>query len=180
MLNQNRPPAAALWRRYVNGLDLPFVDAYLAIEGRSSANLGVQVPLLINRLRQPVTVVRSDPDPFGDEIIAGLPACTFDMHTWEGKRAYAYFAKACGEVRRFFSDHGELDPVRSIGIVMFIVESAILNEYLTWPGRDDLLCSSRKHDYAAFGLDATQASKLQLIAQQNRSALNHARRAVLR
>lgn len=180
VLNQNRPPTAALWSQYVHSLDLPFIDSYLAIEGRSAANLGVQIPLLISRVTPPVTVVRSAPDPFGDEIIAGLPACTYDMHTWEGKRAYAYFAKACGSVRQFFSTNSELDPVRSIGIVMFISESAILNEHLTWPGRCDLLCSSQERDYAVHGLTRTQAHELQLIAQENRLELNRARRAVVR
>ncbi len=96
------------------------------------------MPLLLKKMPNTVSVVENSLDPFGDEIIAGLPACTYDMHTREGKRAYAYFAKACRTAREFFEQNPELDPVKSIGIIMFLTESAVLDRHLHWKGRNEL------------------------------------------
>ena len=180
MLNHNRPPPAKLWRQYIDGLNLPFLESYLAKHGRNASSLGVQVPLLLKKMPNNVSVVENPPDPFGDEIIAGLPACTYDMHTGEGKRAYAYFAKACRPARNFFEQNPELDPVKSIGIIMFLTESAVLNRHLHWQGRNELLCHSQKRDCTTHGLGIKQARYLQSIAKENRMALNRARRAVIR
>ncbi len=180
MLNHNRPPPAKLWQQYVVGLNLPFLESYLAIHGTGASNLGVQVPLLFDKMPNTVSVVENPPDTYGDEIIAGLPACTYDKHTREGKRAYAYFAKACRPVREFFDQNLELDPVKSIGIVMFLIESAVLDKHLHWQGRSALLCKSQRRDCEVYSMTIEQAKRLQSIAQENRMALNRARRVVVR
>ncbi len=180
MLNHNRPPPAKLWRQYIDSLNLPFLESYLAKHGRSASNLGVQVPLLLEKMPNTVSVMENPPDTYGDEIIAGLPACTYDKHTSEGKRSYAYFAKACRPVREFFNQNPELDPVKSVGIIMFLTESAVLDRHLHWQGRSELLCRSQKLDCKIYGLGIEQAKYLQSIAQENRIVLNRARRAVIR
>ena len=180
MLNHNRPPPAKLWRQYIESLNLPFLESYLAIHGLRASNLGVQVPLLFDKMPNTVSVVENPPDTYGDEIIAGLPACTYDKHTREGKQAYAYFAKACRAAREFFNQNPELDPVKSIGIIMFLTESAVLDRHLHWQGRNDLLCRSQKRDCTTYGLGIEQATFLQSIAQENRTSLNRARRAVMK
>lgn len=180
MLNHNRLPPAKLWRQYIDKLNLPFIDSYLAKNGLSAPNLGIQVPLLLQKMPNTVSVVENPPDTYGDEIIAKLPACAYDQHTREGKRAYAYFAKACRPAREFFDQNPELDPVKSIGIIMFLTESAVLDRHLHWQGRNELLCRSRKRDCTIYGLSIEQAKILQSIAKENRMALNRARRAVIR
>ena len=178
VLNHNRPPPAKLWRQYIDNLNLPFIDSYLAKNGRSASNLGVQVPLLIEEMPDDVSIVESPPDTYGDEIIANLPACAYDQHTREGKRAYAYFAKACRPVREYFDQNPELNPVKSIGIIMFLIESAILDRHLHWQGRSALLCRSQRRDCVVYGMTIEQAKQLQSIAQENRADLNEARRTI--
>lgn len=179
VLNHNRPPPAKLWQQYVDSLNLSFIDSYLAIGGRRASNLGAQIPLLLEKMPADTVVVDNQPDPFGDEIIAGLPACAYDMYTREGKRAFAYFAKACDPARNFFSQNPNINPVKSIGIVMFLTESAYLDRYLDWEGRPELMCLSHRQDYEIYGLKPSQASALQLIANEHRCVLNSARRVIL-
>ena len=179
VLNHNRPPPAKLWRQYIDKLNLPFIDSYLAKTGHSAADLGVQVPLLIEKMPDGLSVVENPPDAYGDELIANLPACAYDQHTREGKRSYAYFAKACRPAREFFDQNPELDPVKSVGIVMFLTESAVLDKHLHWQGRSALLCKSQRRDCEVYGMTIEQAKQLQSIAIDNRESLNKCRRRVV-
>ena len=178
MLDTSKPPRAHDWYRHIDRLDLPFLDSYLARFGFSAAGLGIQVPKLLQIMPADVTVITNDPDPYGDELIAGLPASALDKHCLPGRRAFSYFRKSCPDARRFFAQHPNLDPVKSLGIVVFLIESAHLDRELDWPGRSELYQQAVHRDFRAYGMTVQQGTALQLIARANRHKLNECKRSI--
>lgn len=179
MLDSSKPPRAHDWYRSVDRMNLSFIDSYLARYGFSAAGLGLQVPKLLRMMPAEVRIETNPSDEPGDELVGDLPACTFDKHVAVGKRSYAYFAKACKPVREFFQRNPALDPLKSIAITMFIVESAVLDRSLHWDGRDELLAKSIARDFTVYGLTNQQGKALQSIAQANRAKLNECRRRIV-
>lgn len=178
MLDSSNPPRAYDWYRHIDSLALPFLDSYLARYGFGAAALGVQVPKLL-RMTAEVAVVTNPPDAPGDELINELPAVVLDKHTAIGKRAFAYYAKACRPVREFFARNPQLDPVKALGITIFVLESAHLDREFTWAGRSQLYQQAVHRDFRAYGMTVQQGEALQLIARENRELLNHARRRIV-
>lgn len=179
MIPDGPTPPASAWYQHVDSLKLSFVDAYLARYGLACAGLGAQVPRLLKMMPADVTVITNEPDPYGDELIRGLPAATFDKHCVPGKRALAYFAKACPDARRYFAQHPNLDPGRALGIVVFLIESAHLDRQLDWPGRTDLRARAVLSDFTAYGLTNAQGQALVALVRQNRAILNRSRRRIM-
>jgi hypothetical protein len=74
------------------------------------------------------------PTPINDEMvdlpkIGPYPSYTFDLHNHQGKRAIAYFAKACQPVREWLMDHGiEAKDVKdTIVELLFRAETELLD-----------------------------------------------------
>ena len=179
LLNHNRPPPPPMWAKYVDSLKLPWLIAYLAERGRSAEKLGVQVPLLYDRMPIETEVITLPPDPYGDEIIAGLPACAFDQHTSEGKRAIAYFAVACNGVREFY-ERNRIDKLKTAGIALFFLEGRVLDRKLEWAGRTELCAESRVFTCMSRGFETVeQIDELTQIISDNRPQLNDVRRRVV-
>ncbi len=179
VISDGPTPPARVWYQHVDSLKLSFVDIYLARYGLTCAGLGAQVPKLIKMMPADVTVITNEPDPYGNELIAGLPASALDKHCAPGIRSLAYFAKACRPVREFVSQNPGLDPVKSLGIVVFLVESAHLDREVTWAGRSQLYDKSVQQDFRTYGLTVQQGIALQLIVRENRASLNSARRRIV-
>ena len=179
LLNHNRPPPPPMWSQYIDNLGLPWLIAYLAKRGRSAEKLGVQVPLLWKRMPAKTEVIDVPPDPYGDEVIAGMIAATFDMHTTEGKRSLAYFRKACPAARRFY-ERNDIAPGRSLGITLFYVEGRHLNKKLDWSGRAELCAESRIRTSMNHGFETeAQIEECMQIVRDHRELLNECRRRVL-
>ncbi len=127
-------------------------------------------------------VVTHLPDPFGDEIIAGVPACALDIHVREGKRAFAYLS-ACPPFKEYFTRTG-LGPVKALSLVVFYVEGGLLNRELQSEALRELDKESRRFCYASdTWSDFTsqeQIDECERLVATNREALNYARRRVLK
>lgn len=179
LLNHNRPPPPPMWAKYVDSLELPWLIAYLAKRGRSAEKLGVQVPLLYDRMPSETEVITLPPDPYGDEIIAGLPACAFDQHTSEGKRSIAYFTVACNAVREFY-ERNRIDKLKTAGIALFFLEGRVLDRKLEWAGRTELCAESRVFTCMFRGFETVeQIDELTQIISENRAQLNDVRRRIV-
>lgn len=59
-------------------------------------------------------------------LICGVPDFAFDQHTLEGKKAIAYVCKSSPDLKNFF-DSVECSPSSALGMVLFQVESALLD-----------------------------------------------------
>src|SRR5688572_23637930 len=65
---------------------MPWLLAYLSRHGLSHAQLGYEPPAVLPLL-DGAKIVTGAPDPFGDELIAQLPAAAWDVFTREGQQA---------------------------------------------------------------------------------------------
>jgi len=179
-LNHCKPPFAKAWEDYVNGCAEPWLIHYLALRGRSFEAFGVHV-IRLHRLlekKQP-RPVQLTADTIGDELIAGLPAAAYDVHTHEGKRSFAYFSTACDSVRKFYAEH-KLGPVKTLGAVVFHLEGRHLYQQLEWEGRREFVCEGWKVGHSAHGFEnIEQVNQLQAIVGKHRAELNQARRRIV-
>ncbi len=112
------------------------------------------------------------------ETVKNLPAPAFDMHTQDGKRALAYFAKACGPVRAFFEERPHLNKAATLGLVVFMVEGGLLKKDLRFAGRDDMEEATKWAELRGVGLDEAQGGALCQLVESNLSDLNRARAKV--
>jgi hypothetical protein len=84
----------------------------------------------------------SAPDFFGElspsPIIAGLPACTFDKHTREGKTALGRFARAYGPFSKLCAEH-KVDGYEFASALAFYAEGAMVNDRLWSPTTKNLM-----------------------------------------
>lgn len=180
LLGRCSPPNAKGWREYVSKQDdLPWAIKHLATYGYSAAKLGVMVPCLYRRMPETPTVVQSIADGPGDEIIGGLLAASYDMHTQQGKKAFAYIAKSCADARRFYRAN-DLDPVKTLGIATFYVEGAHVDRHIEWPERKEFVGESIERTCLSHGFETReQIEEAFELLRANRDVLNQARRRVL-
>ena len=126
LLTQNRPPMAKDWKAYVDRLPMPWLVKFLAGRGNTFAGLGTVVPNVYRMIETAeVSVIDTLPDPWGDEVINSLSACALDQYTSEGKRSFAYFRQSCTDARRYYDQRPHLDPVKTLGSVVFFVEGKV-------------------------------------------------------
>ncbi len=126
-------------------------------------------------------VVEFPADHAGDEMIAGLIAATYDMHTHQGKHAYRYLAK-CQPFREFFERVG-IDPVKALGLVVFYEEGDHLDRQLVSDSLGKLEEESRRFCYADSKWSDFQnqadIDECERLVADNREALNYARKRIL-
>jgi hypothetical protein len=116
-------------------------------------------------------VVERRPDPFGDELIARLPAASWDAFTREGQQAIRYL-KACKPFRPY--------TPQQIGLCLFYVEGGHLDRCLGSKELAALDLSAKLTTYASAGFTSTeQAVELKAVIGQQRELVNYARRRVL-
>ena len=102
------------------------------------------------------------------------------MHCHEGKRALAYFAKACAPVRRLLEEHGVTDRIGVLGGALFEAEGGVLDRRMAWEreGRDSATWDAyRRQRELALLPDGCREELVGLIVE-NMPMLNHARRRV--
>jgi hypothetical protein len=146
---------------------LRFVSEY----GAGFERLGLAVPHVAQLVSESESteIVMNPPDEFGDEMIAGLPAATFDQHTREGKHAIASFAKV---VQGQFT-------VEQIAWAVFVVEGQHIDRELCFDGLDALRSESIEAGFRRRGITPRdQVRDLANLVRRNRKLLNHARRRV--
>lgn len=107
-------------------------------------------------------------------MIAGLPACALDQYTSNGKRALAYFKKACAPVDQFFKARN-LNAIETLGDVLFAVEGGMLDRSLAYEGRDELAYTVLVQEFNNHGLSEEEALELCTLVHDNLETLNYAR-----
>lgn len=152
-------------------LDLPPLPRFLTSYGKGFEKLGLAVPRVWHMVENAdVEIVENRPDEFGDEMIAGLPACAIDKHTREGKLAIRHFVKALGTT---FTEE-------QIGYAVFRVEGAHLDRELVFDGSEGLKIADVEGTYRRLGLTSREHMlEVAELIRQNRELLNRARRRVL-
>ena len=108
-------------------------------------------------------------------MVGNLPGCTYDQYTHEGKRAYAYFAKAHDPARLFFENHPELKPVHALRGAVFIAESGHLSQRLEYKEAGEVYRQSHEIEMAHYGLGQEDGKELIGIVSNGLDALNRAR-----
>lgn len=111
--------------------------------------------------------------------INGLMSVAFDEHNHEGKRAMAYFNKACPAVGAFFEANPVPERLRTLGNAIFESEGK-------WCKGRSWTAKSWDHDQLgmwlngeARGLSGTAFGELRKIVIDNIDLLNHARKRVM-
>jgi hypothetical protein len=163
-------PPAKQFKAHAKLRSFPWLLQWITLHGLSHAQLGYEVPVVWPLLAE-VKVQENEPDPFGDELIDGLPAAAFDMYTAEGKRVCAYLSK-CPPFRSY-------TPAQ-IGMGLFHVEGAHLDRCLASKEIAALELGAKLVDFASVGFTSSeQAVELKLVIREQRALINHARRRVL-
>jgi len=182
ILKDGQHPPAKQFDQTLESMDLPWIVKYVASKGKSCemAYCAPAIQQLIAKTEP--EVVNHPADPYGDELIAGVPACALDTHVREGKKGYAYWS-ACPPLKEYFSRTG-LAPVKALSLVVFYAEGGLLDRELQSEALRELDRESRAFCYASdTWSDFTsqeQINECERLVAENREALNHARRRVLK
>ncbi len=111
-------------------------------------------------------------------LIEGVLAATFDGHTQEGRRALAYFGKACAPIRKVIGDVANQNKL--IALAVFTVDSTLLDRYLSSPWATELYKENLRGEVLAAGFSMGQFYDLAEAVAHNRDDLHHARMRVMR
>lgn len=111
-------------------------------------------------------------------LVSGVPSYAYDRHTQDGKRAIAYFTKACDPVRAFFDARPKLDRVDVAGIAVFYAEGGVLDRQIDFDGLLELERWSMWETWSMFGLKPAEAEELMALVTDHRDKLDYARTRV--
>ena len=114
-------------------------------------------------------------------LLKGLPSVAYDMHTFEGKRAYAYLSKYCDEVAEWLATktYGG-DTVGVIGSAVFGIESgAILKTKLNYKLQAWALEQMYVVDAKRYEVSLEDFKELMGIISDNMEDLNYARKRIV-
>jgi hypothetical protein len=166
----------------VNASEMPFLAKYMALKGMEMMRdpLYWAVPIQWEMLKEAkISVVVNDlPEA---EIINGVIASGYDQHNAVGKRAIAYFAKACMPVREILDSHPVKDRLAAIGGIIFLVEGSKLDKQLDFPGMTGVYEDAQISDLHHIAcMPSEQQRALVEAVEKNLAALNHARSRVAR
>jgi hypothetical protein len=119
----------------VTASEMPFLTKYMALKGMELMRdpLYWAVPIQWEMLKAGPISVRVNQLP-EDEMINGVIASGYDQHNSVGKRAIAYFAKACEPVRTILDRHPIEDRIAALGGIIFLVEGSKLDKQLDFAG----------------------------------------------
>ena len=165
-------------------LDVPaeVIDTMLMArsKGQECAAMAAKLPLA-HKMHETGSEMLTPDEDQGDELIHGMPAATFDRHCHEGKRAIAYFRKACPPVRRMLAEAGldEGEQKEAIGRAIFYAESHVLRPRAITPMTSTVVANAAEAYVGAVGLLPQQVRKLIELVEANGAMLNHARKRVL-
>ena len=106
--------------------------------GALPCNLGL---LWLQVTNSPTQTIRDERDGLTHlGTINGLSSEAFDVHTRLGKRALAYFAKACAPVREFVARHvPERDVNTVIAMLVWHAETSLVDRRLIYDGSEAII-----------------------------------------
>jgi len=162
-------------------LQPPTLIRYIITRGVALGTEGLHIALPINwdRFRGSEFVCVAHDKLPESPIIKGLPSVAYDMHTYEGKRAYNYFKKACAPVAELLAKYSPPDPVDAVSALVFLFEAGcVMAEHLSYPYQQEALLSSWKAELASVGLpnDDEHIEEYREVITSNFAALDKARR----
>ncbi len=164
-------PSAKELKAHAQLQEAPWLVTYLALRGTVHAKLGYEVPRVWPMLAD-AEVVEREPDPFGDELISGLPAAAYcGLYTSEGQRTMRYLAK-CPPFRLYRPPQ--------IGLALWFVEGAFLDRSLASADLASLELQAKLMDWNSVDADAAQAVELVELITRHRELVNRVRKNVLR
>lgn len=119
------------------------------------------------------------PDRF---LIGGVIEQSWDKHTIFGKRSYMDFYKACEPVQNFLTSRGFVSNdavVGSIGISLFISESALLGKKVDFEGATEIYEKTVEDDFMKNGLTLEDGIELSRLIMENTDILRRSRQRVV-
>lgn len=177
ILGDGQHPPAKEFDQSLESMDLPWIVKYVASKGKSCemAYCAPAIQQLIAKTEP--EVVNHPADPYGDELIASVPACALDTHVREGKKSFAYLSK-CPPFRKFFERVG-INPVKALSLVVFYEEGDHLDRELQSKTLRALDKESRRFCYASEVWsdfeDQADIDECEELVRDHREALNYAR-----
>ncbi len=122
-------------------------------------------------------VIEEDIDPA--ELIAGLPAYTYDRHTRTGKQAFRRVLDTQPEINEFLKINAtDRDPVNLIGWAVFILEGQILNERLTFKVNEHIRTQAAEAWLYSGGLPIDAQKEFLKLIVQHRHDIDRARQDI--
>jgi hypothetical protein len=116
---------------------------------------------------------------FGEPVLVqGVLSCAFDIHTQDGKRAMAYFGKACGPANAFLSLRPKLNRPEALGCAVFYAEGGKITPELAFDGLAEMMEVSFREVFGKFLMTWPEAEELMQIVRDNMPKLHAARAKV--
>lgn len=109
--------------------------------------------------------------------VLGIPSCCYDMFTSDGKRAMAYFRKACEPVLEFFGDKTEWQD--QMGYAVFAAEGGNLDRSVSYEQRDHVAYEALTEEFLSVDLTMDRAAEISHLVAENLDGLNKARKRVI-
>lgn len=119
----------------VRAMGMPEDEVALITWSRNKAgSMCMALPYALESLWSTQTPTQIPDDIIDLPKIGPYPSCTFDLHNHQGKRAIAYFAKACKPMRSWLLEHGvpEDKVADTIVELLFRAETELLDRRLTY------------------------------------------------
>lgn len=111
-------------------------------------------------------------------LLHGVLDASYDGHNREGRSALAYFTKACDPIREWFAEHPAIDKNKTMGMVLFNADSALLSHTYSYDGEEDVSLGNVEAEYLAKGITGEDYKFLCSALAQNRDLLYKARERV--
>lgn len=160
--------------------DMPFLGKFMAVKGR----MLMRDPLFLAVLPQWKMLQQSQGfwlhvEDRTETEIRGIPASAYDQHVSVGKRALAYFAKACPAVRKILDEFPFVDKLAVLGGIVFVFEGALLDRQLRFDGWQAVWEGGLDSDYHFMeGMPKEKQLELLDAVSQNLETLHRARARV--
>jgi hypothetical protein len=173
-----------LFEHTIERLRVPGLIKYVTLRGmiacRCAMNLSYPFVWIILNQSSTVKVIETElPERF---YIKGLPEEAYDQHTREGKSSYRYFYQSCHAVNDFLTNRGIVEKdeiVSTIGISVFITESALLDRRIDFVGAEQIYQMTVEDDYRKSGLTLVEGLELSRVILENYKILRQSRQKVV-
>lgn len=161
-----------------NRLGLSEVETTLFRSGQSVAeSLNIPIPIISQMATASNRSEHAASQAFEGQ--SGILYAALDRHTRAGKRCYARLAKDEPLLSRFFAQRPALDPVEVLGIIMFIVEGAVLDRWLEFDGSERLRLDLKQPLFAYAGISGDDQAEILELVSRSQELLNGIRAGVI-
>ena len=161
-----------------NRLGLNEVETTLFRSGQSVAeSLNIPIPVIATMITASSRSEHAVSQAFDGQ--SGVLYAALDRHTRAGKRCYARLAKDEPLLSRFFAQRPSLDPVDVLGIIMFVVEGAVLDRWLEFDGAEQLRLDLKQNLFTYAGIAGDDQAEILELVSRSQEQLNGIRAEVI-